>query len=70
MIQLTAYGKDVKKRLIDIGQSQEWLAGQVREKTGLFCDTAYLYKILIGERNPPSIVSAINEILEPEKEDK
>lgn len=68
MIQLTAYGKDVKKRLIDIGQSQEWLAGQVKEKTGLFCDTAYLYKILIGERNPPSIVSAINEILELGKE--
>ena len=70
MAQLTEYGKNVKKRLIDVGQSQEWLAGQVREKTGLFCDTAYLYKILAGERNPPSIVNAINEILGLGKEDK
>ncbi len=63
MAQLTVYGKEVKKRLIDIGQSQEWLIGQIRDKTGLFCDGGYLYKILVGERNAPSIVNAINEIL-------
>lgn len=64
MAQVTDYGKSVKKRLIDIGQSQEWLIRQIKEKTGLFCDGGYLYKIFIGERNAPSIVSAINEILE------
>ncbi len=68
MAQVTDYGKSVKKRLIDIGQSQEWLIRQVKEKTGLFCDGGYLYKIFIGERNAPSIVSAINEILELGKE--
>jgi len=64
MAQVTAYGKSVKKRLIDIGQSQEWLICQIKEKTGLFCDGGYLYKIFVGERNAPSIVAAINEILE------
>lgn len=69
MAQLTAYGKEVKKRLIDIGQSQEWLISQIRERTGLFCDAGYLYKIFVGERNAPSIVGAINEILHVGKED-
>ena len=64
MAQLTVYGKEVKKRLIDIGQSQEWLICKIKEKTGLFCDGGYLYKIFVGERNAPSIVAAINEILE------
>lgn len=63
MAQLTAYGKEVKKRLIDIGQPQEWLIGQIKEKTGLFCDAGYLYKIFTGDRNAPTIVTAINEIL-------
>lgn len=64
MAQLTDYAKTIKKRLIDVEQTQEWLIGRVVEKTGLFCDSGYLYKIFTGERNAPSIVKAINEILE------
>lgn len=64
MAQVTDYGKSIKKRLIDIGQSQEWLISQIKDKTGLFCDGGYLYKVFTGQRSAPSIVAAINEILE------
>ncbi|MEA4965416.1 MAG: XRE family transcriptional regulator [Oscillospiraceae bacterium] len=64
MAQITDYGRSVKKRQIDIGQSQEWLASKVREKTGLFCDGGYLYKIFTGSRPAASITAAINEILD------
>lgn len=63
MAQITAYGKQIKKRLVDLDQSQSWLTGQVREQTGMFFDSGYLYKIMTGERKAPSIVQAINEIL-------
>ena len=39
----------------------------VREKTGLFVDNGYMYKILTGQRNAPRIVEAICEILNIEK---
>lgn len=58
------FGKTVKKKLVDIDKSQEWLIDQVKSKTGLFFDSSYLYKILTGQRNAPLIKQAINEILE------
>lgn len=54
----------MKKKLVDIDKSQEWLIDQVKSKTGLFFDSSYLYKILTGQRNAPLIKQAINEILE------
>lgn len=63
MAQLTAYGKEVKKRLIDMDKSQDWLIDQIREKSGMFCDGGYLYKVLTGQRGAKRIVSAINESL-------
>lgn len=63
MAHLTMFGKDIKKRLIDIDQSQEWLINEIRVKTGLFCDSGYLYKIMVGKRKAPTIVKAIHEIL-------
>ncbi len=57
------FGKEVKKKLIDINQSQSWLMHQVNEKTGLYIDSGYLYKILSGTRNAPKIKDAICEIL-------
>ena len=60
----TNYAKTVKKTLIDIDKSQEWLMAQVTERTGLFLDSGYLGKIFRGERNAPKIVNAINEILQ------
>ena len=63
---LTEFGKQVKYRLVDLGCSQEWLQEQVREKTGLFVDSSYMYKILTGQRAAPKIVDAIREVLEME----
>ena len=64
--KLTAFGRKVKYRLIDMGHTQTWLQKQVGEKTGLFVDSGYMYKILTGQRNAPKIVDAIREILDIE----
>ena len=61
---MTEFGKDIKKRLIDLDKSQVWLINQVSEKTGLYCDSSYMYKIMTGKIATPSIVQAIREILE------
>ena len=60
----TDFGKAVKKKLIDLEQSQNWLINEVRERTGLYFDSSYLYKILTGQCATPKIVTAIREILE------
>lgn len=57
------FEKDVKKRLIDLDWTIERLADEVSKKTGMFCDTSYIFKIWRGERNAPKIVSAVKEIL-------
>jgi hypothetical protein len=46
-----------------IGKDQKWLEQAVAEKTGLFVDNGYMYKILTGQRNAPKVVAAICEIL-------
>lgn len=66
MAQLTDFGKNVKIRLIMIGQTQTWLIEQVKEKTGMFFDDSYLHKLLVGSRGAPKLVKAICEILEIE----
>lgn len=60
---LTQFGKEIKKRLIDLEKDQNWLIGQVSKKTGKYFDTSYLSKIMTGKLNTPGIVSAIREIL-------
>lgn len=62
--KLTTFGKQVKYRLIDIEQTQAWLQERIKEETGLFVDSGYMYKILTGQRNAPKITQAICEILE------
>ena len=57
----------VKMELLQKGKTQKWLEEAVSEKTGLFVDNGYMYKILTGQRNAPKIVEAICEILEIEK---
>lgn len=64
MAQLTDYGKSVKKALIDRDRNQAWLLKEVHQKTGLFVDDGYFFKIFTGQRNAPKVVAAINEILE------
>lgn len=60
------FGLCVKTKLLQLGKDQKWLEEAVAEKTGLFVDNGYMYKILTGQRNAPKIVAAIREILELE----
>lgn len=61
------FGLCVKTKLLQIGKEQKWLEEAVSDKTGLYVDSGYMYKILTGKRNAPKIVSAIREILSLEE---
>lgn len=63
MAKLCDFGKEIKKRLVDIDKNQEWLIAQVKADTGLYFDCSYLYKVLTGTIATPSIVSSICRIL-------
>lgn len=67
--KLSNFGKEIKKRLLDIDQNQNWLIERVKEKTGLYFDSSYMNKILTGTAKTPSITRAICEILEIELDD-
>ena len=62
--KFTAFGLCVKTELLKRGCSQAWLEETVTQKSGLFVDSGYMYKILTGQRNAPKVVQAIKEILE------
>ena len=61
--KFTDFGLCVKTELLRQGKEQKWLEEAVSEKTGLYVDGGYMYKILTGQRNAPKIVTAICEIL-------
>jgi hypothetical protein len=61
--KFTDFGLYVKTELLRQGKGQKWLEDTITEKTGLYVDTGYMYKILTGQRNAPKIVAAICEIL-------
>ena len=61
--KFTDFGLCVKTKLLRMGKEQAWLEKSVTEKTGLYVDGGYMYKILTGQRNAPKIVAAICEIL-------
>ena len=61
--KFTDFGLCVKTELLRRGKEQKWLEEAISEKTGLFVDGGYMYKILTGQRNAPKIVAAICEIL-------
>ena len=62
------FGLCVKTELLRRGKEQKWLEEAVSEKTGLYVDSGYIYKILTGKRNAPKIVAAIREVLELREE--
>lgn len=64
MAQLTVFGKEIGKRLIDLEHPQVWLIDQVKQRTGLYFDDSYLYKIKTGQLSTPKIIQAIREILD------
>lgn len=57
------FGKEVKKKLIEIDKTQEWLIAEVKKDTGLFIDSSYLNRIITGRSNTPKIVASIKKIL-------
>lgn len=64
MAKLSEFGKDISKRLIDLDKPQTWLIEEVRNRTGLYFDDSYMYKIKTGQLSTPKIVQAICEILD------
>lgn len=62
------FGLSVKTELLRRGKDQKWLEAIVSERTGLYVDSGYMYKILTGQRNAPKIVTAIRELLDMEDE--
>lgn len=60
---ISEYGKRIKIRLSELGESQNWLIEKVGESTGLFFDSSYLHKIMIGTEKSRNIINAINTIL-------
>lgn len=62
------FGLCVKTKLLRLGKDQNWLIKAISEKTGLYVDSGYMYKILTGQRKAPKIVEAIREILEIEED--
>lgn len=67
--KFTDFGLCVKTKLLQKGKSQKWLEEAITEKTGLYVDGGYMYKILTGQRNAPNIVAAIKEVLEIQETD-
>ena len=65
--KFTDFGLRVKTKILQIGKNQKWLEAAISEKTGLFVDSGYMYKILTGRRNAPKIIDAICEILSIQK---
>lgn len=64
MAKICDFGKEIKKRLVDINQTQNWLITKVSQDTGKYFDSGYLHRILRGEVATPGIVSSIRKILE------
>lgn len=60
---LTDFGKQVYKRKIDLGISQQELVQMIRNKTGKYMDEQYLRKILTGQRKSEVTERAIREVL-------
>lgn len=59
---MTDFGKTVRKRLIEIDKTQNWLASQV-EARGINCDKTYLSKVLNGDRKGRQVREEIKKIL-------
>lgn len=64
MAKICEFGKEIKKKLVDIDQSQEWLMERVREDTGKYFDSWYLHRIMRGESTTSTMVASICKILD------
>lgn len=59
----TPFGASIKAKLFEMGQTQDWLIAQCREKTGMYVDSGVMNKLSTGHRKSPRIEKAIREIL-------
>ena len=64
------FGKAVKIRLIELEKDQNWLIEQVKERTGDYFDSSYLYKLMagrlageVGRNGKPGKADVIREVL-------
>lgn len=62
--KFTPFGLCVKTELLRRGMTQRQLEKAVNQRSTLFVDSGYMYKILTGQRSAPKIVQTIREILE------
>ena len=60
---LTPLGIEIKTKLISLSETQEWLIGQTKEKTGMYVDSSNLYKLMTGQLHSKRLESAIRNIL-------
>ncbi len=68
MTKLCDFGKEIKKKLVDIDKPQNWLIEEVRKDSGLYFDSSYMNKIMTGKLGTPKIISSICKILGIEHE--
>lgn len=64
MAKTSDFGKAIKVRLVELDKDQSWLIERVKEKTGLYFDSSYLWKVMAGVLATPKIVQAIREVLD------
>lgn len=60
---LTPFGEEIKTKLIALNETQEWLIGQAKEKTGMYVDSSNLYKLMTGQLHSKRLENAIRDIL-------
>ncbi len=59
----TGFGIAVKTRLLELGQTQEWLIAECKARTGMYADSSTMYKLLTGQLDSQRLKAAIREIL-------
>lgn len=73
MAEYTPFGFSVKTKLLGPpAYTQEWLCNATAKDTGLKVDSAYMSKILTGQRTPRKVILSICKILdlpEPTQDD-
>jgi hypothetical protein len=60
---LTPLGIEIKTKLISIGETQEWLISQIKNRTGMYVDSSNLYKLMRGTLNSSKMETAIKKVL-------
>lgn len=66
MAEYTPLGLAVKTKLLSMPRTQEWLVNEINKDTGMRVDSAYVSKILTGQRSSTRVVSSIHKILDLE----